>query len=93
MADTSTTGIALVCIIIQTNFFQDKFGVSLDTAPPISQRPQASHGRLPPSCHHLTSLDLRHAFSRLLLHGAALYSTRGRVLYCATHLVHHCCAW
>ncbi|EDR02588.1 plasma membrane H+-transporting ATPase [Laccaria bicolor S238N-H82] len=35
--------IALVCIIIETNFFQDKFGVSLDTAPPISHNNPKLH--------------------------------------------------
>ncbi|KIJ99862.1 hypothetical protein K443DRAFT_679618 [Laccaria amethystina LaAM-08-1] len=35
--------IALVCIIIQTSFFQDKFGVSLDSAPPISHNDPQLH--------------------------------------------------
>ena len=43
MTDILTTSIALVCIIIQTNFFQDKFGVSLDTAPPISHNDPKLH--------------------------------------------------
>ena len=38
-----STSIGLVCIIVQTNFFQDKFSVSLDTAPPILHKDPKPH--------------------------------------------------
>ncbi|KAF5311090.1 hypothetical protein D9619_007795 [Psilocybe cf. subviscida] len=35
--------VALVCIIMETSFFQDKFGVSLETAPPIAANDRQLH--------------------------------------------------
>ena len=73
--------IVLVNIILETSFFQDKFGVDLECNPGVPlvnvQRSYTPYDHLPPGCDHFVGPDLHCSLAQILLYGASLFRPEG----------------